>query len=90
MKNKTRKVLAAGIILLIATITATHIGNSVDHVRLTLGEIETLASCEVKKNDKIIFQCNGDDEKDCKERYKSIITGEITIECSGTYVNLDR
>lgn len=41
--------LAAGIILLTAAITVARIDNSVDHVRLTLGEVESLVSCEVMK-----------------------------------------
>ncbi len=90
MKNKTKKVLAAGIILLTATITATHIGNSVDHVRFTLGEIESLASCEVMKNGKVIFRCDGEEENNCRERYKSVFTGEIMIKCSGTYKEVNQ
>lgn len=88
MKNKTNKMLAVGIILFIATITATHLNNSVEPVQFTLDEIESLASCEVKRNNKVIFRCDGEKEDNCQEKYKSMFTGEISIECSGTYVEL--
>lgn len=76
--------LAAGIILLTAAITVARIDNSVDHVRLTLGEVKSLVSCEVMKNGEVIFRCDGE-ENNCREKYKSLFTDEITIKCSGTY-----
>ena len=87
MKNITKIMLIASVMVCAATITITYLNNSVEFCQLTFGEVESLASCEVTKNDKVIFQCDGNEEKDCKEKYKSLITGEISIVCSGVYVN---
>lgn len=88
MNNKTKKSLALSMILLTAIITVANTENPIAPVQLTLDEVESIASCEVKKNNKIIFQCDGEEEKDCKDKYSSLFTGEISIECSGIYVEL--
>lgn len=54
----------------------------------TLSGVEAMASCEVKRDGKIIFRCDGEEQADCQDKYKAMFVGTIEIECSGTYVEL--
>ena len=53
---------------------------------IALGEVEALSRCEIKKNGEIIFECRGNEETDCKEKYKAMFFGTLEVDCSGTFV----
>ena len=46
--------------------------------------VEGLSSCEVTRNNNVIFECTGNNGN-CAEKMKTIL-GQIGITCSGQYV----
>lgn len=90
MKKKTKLLFCLAFIISVIcyNIQNRQKSNNSSSTDFSLSEVEAMASCEVKRNGKVIFKCVGDEQADCQEKYKAVFAGTIEIECSGVYVEL--
>lgn len=63
-------------------------GSKEEIASLGINDVEAIAACEVSRNGKVVFQCDGEDET-CKGSYTKPIVGKVDLECSGKKVTGD-